>query len=520
MTIEFRLLGAVTAEIDGRPVDLGTTRQRCTLAILLAEANKTVSADQLIDRLWPDRPPRQARASLQTYLSRLRRIFAATTVDIIRRADGYLAAVDEETIDLHRFRAQLHEARRSSDDRALRLIEQALALSENQPFADLALPWLTGVGNTLLAERLAAVLDRNDLKLRRGEHAELLPSLTTLAEARPLDERVAGQLMLALYRSGRQADALAGYQRIRTQLADELGVDPGVALREVQQQILTADDGSAAAPTRAARTAGEPSGAGAPVPRQLPATPRTFVGRIGELDALRSIADDAGAAATLAISSIGGIGGVGKTWLALYWAQRNLDRFPDGQLFVNLRGFDPAQAPMAPETAIVGFLGALGVPAASMPPNLDSKVGLYRSLLATRKMLIVLDNAADAEQVVPLLPGSTTCTVLITSRTRMTSLINSHGAHSLALDILPDAEARALLAGRIGPRRLEAEPEAVAELLACCAGLPLALSIVAGRAEEAPDFPLSALAAELHDVTTRLEVLDEDPAASVRAVLS
>jgi tetratricopeptide (TPR) repeat protein len=258
------------------------------------------------------------------------------------------------------------------------------------------------------------------------------------------------------------------------------------------------------------------------VPRQLPPAPRWFTDRVDKVAALTAALDDAAEQARLVvISAIGGAGGIGKTWLALHWAHQHVDRFPDGQLFVDLRGFAPTGVPMAQGEAVRGFLDALGVDPQSIPVSLDAQVGRYRSLVAGKRMLIVLDNARDAAQVVPLLPGSPACTVLITSRDRMDGLAVTHGLRPLAVDVLDEPDARALLADRLGQSRVDAEPEATAELVACCAGLPLALSIVAGRAATQPDLPLAVLAAELRDVATRLGVLDDgDPRAAVDAVLS
>ncbi|MBW4718631.1 ATP-binding protein [Saccharothrix obliqua] len=258
------------------------------------------------------------------------------------------------------------------------------------------------------------------------------------------------------------------------------------------------------------------------VPRQLPAAPRTFAGREHELAALTAaLGDHAGRGGPVVISALGGAGGIGKTWLALRWAHRYADRFPDGQLFVDLAGFSPSGTPLTPADAVRGFLDALGVAPDRVPAGLAAQVGLYRSLLAGRRLLVVLDNARTTDQVTPLLPGSPTCTVVVTSRDRLAWLVTGHGARPLALDVLTDDEARALLAVRLGADRLAREPDAVAELVARCGGYPLALAIVAGRAEAFPEIPLAASAAELRDAGTRLGALDDgDPAASLPAVLS
>jgi tetratricopeptide (TPR) repeat protein len=257
-------------------------------------------------------------------------------------------------------------------------------------------------------------------------------------------------------------------------------------------------------------------------PRQLPSPPRWFSGRWDELVALTAALEEGrGSANTVVISAVAGAGGIGKTALTLHWAHRNLHHFPDGQLFVNLRGFDPSGTPMSPATAVRILLHALGVDGSALPADLEAQSALYRSLVATKRMLVVLDNAASVEQVAPLLPGDPTCMVIVTSRNRLPGLVTSHGAQGLRLDVLTPEQSRALLAARLGTSRLQAEPGEVDQMVAYCGGFPLALSIVAGHAEAYPDFTLSALAAELRDTAARLDALDDDdPASSLPAVLS
>ena len=259
-----------------------------------------------------------------------------------------------------------------------------------------------------------------------------------------------------------------------------------------------------------------------PVPRQLPAAPAFFTGRAHELTRLTAILNErAGSQAVVLVSVVGGMGGVGKTWLALQWAHRHVAQFPDGQLFADLRGFSPGATARSPADVLRGFLLALGVEAARIPLDLDDRAALFRSLVADRRMLVILDNARDSEQVTPLLPGSSTCMVLVTSRNRLARLVTAHGARALSVDVLTDADARELLAARLGSARLVAEPDALATLVARCAGLPLALGIIAGRAQTHPLFPLAELAAGVDDASTRLGVLDHgDSVVSLPAVLS
>ncbi|MFI0896595.1 NB-ARC domain-containing protein [Streptomyces sp. NPDC020983] len=265
----------------------------------------------------------------------------------------------------------------------------------------------------------------------------------------------------------------------------------------------------------AAAAVGAPPAPGVAAPRQLPAPPGAFVGRVHEL----ALLDDAAGAG--GVCAIGGMGGVGKTWLALHWAHARRDRFPDGELHADLRGFDPGGRPAAAAAAVRGFLVALGVAPAAVPAGAEAQAALYRSLTAERRMLVLLDNAFDTAQVTPLLPGGTGCTVLITSRRRLSGLIAAQGARTVALGVLPADDAHEVLARRLGRARLDAEPGAAADLVACCAGLPLALGIAAACAATHPDLPLATLAGDLGDDARRLDALDGgEPRADLRAVLS
>ncbi|CAL9530071.1 Regulatory protein AfsR [Actinosynnema sp. ALI-1.44] len=506
----FTVLGSVGAWSRGRPVDVGHARQQCVLVALVVDANRVVPADVLVSRVWGAEASPRARNTLHTYLARLRRALEPDFT-LERRSGGYLLAVDEEAVDLHRFRRLTAAARAAgSDDEAFALLEEALGLWRGEAFTGLDTEWLTAVRSALHTERTAAELDHADLALRAGRHDEVLPRLLVRAGERPLDERLAAQLLTALYRAGRQADALTHYELVRRTLADELGADPGPALRELHRQVLTADpalDWSPAAPEPAHRTA---------VPRQLPAAPRLFTGRGDDLVRLTKALDVGDG---VPVSVVGGAGGIGKTWLALHWAHQHLDRFPDGQLHVNLRGFAPSGDPVPPEVALRGFLEALGVAASAVPADVDARAALYRSLVAGRRLLVLLDNAADSAQVAPLLPGSPTCAVVVTSRRRLPGLVTGHGARTVELDVLGDAEARDLLARHLGADRVAAEPDAVAELVACCAGLPLALAITAARAAAHPTFPLAVWARELRSIG--LAALDTgEPGSGLDAVFS
>ncbi|AVT33030.1 SARP family transcriptional regulator [Plantactinospora sp. BC1] len=540
MAVELLLFGEVRALVDGRPLDLGHARQRCVLAALLVDANRIVPADRLLDRVWGEHRPRHARNALAGYVSRLRTLLGGSGgLAITHRSDGYLLTVQPDAVDLHRFRRLLARARslarpesldtggeapstpRIDGETPAALLEAALSLCRGEPFGTLDTPWLAGLRTTLAAERLAAELDLADLALAAGRHAELLGELAARAAGYPFDERIAGQVMTALYRCGRQADALRHYQEVRSRLAGELGMDPAPALRRLHRQILTNDptlDGPPApAPERP--PAGTATTASPSVPRQLPAPPVAFTGREYELTELDGLLDPpSGTGATAVVS---GSAGVGKSALTLYWAHRNADHFPDGQLYVNLRGFDPDGVVVAPEEAVRGFLDAFGIAARRVPVGLAAQTALYRSLVAGRRILVVLDNARDAAQVRPLLPGAPGCATVVTSRNRLAGLVAVDGARPVGVDLFSPAEARHFLARRLGTDRVAEEPAAVAEIAARCARLPLALAVVAARAAAYRSFRLTDLAAELRTAGDSLDPFDGgDPAADVRAVFS
>ena len=509
----FCLLGAVEAYLDGEPVDIGYAQLRAVLAVLLVEANHVVSVDKLVDRVWGDRRlPRNPRGGIQRSMTLLRTALAGVPqVSITWEHTGYRLSVEPGAIDLHRFQQLTAAARATEDDaHAVTLFEQARQLWRGEPFAGMDTPWFLTLRATLTDHYQAAHRDLTDLRLRAGEHAVLLPELAEGTQQHPLDERLAGQLMLALYRSGRAAHALKHYDRLRRLLAEELGTDPSPALQQLHHQLITADPVLAAPPPVARPSA-------TPVPRQLPARPRLFAGRERELARLTAALDSGG---VMVISALAGAGGIGKTWLALHWAHQHLDRFPDGQLFVDLHGFSPTDAPTPTATAVRGFLDAFGVDPGRIPADLEAQAALYRSLVAGRRMLIVLDNAADADQVVPLLPGSTTCTVLVTSRRTLTTLITRHDAEHVPLGILAEDEGRALLIERLGEARVAAEPAAVAELVRLCGQYPLALAVVASRAQACPDLPLADIAADVRDAGLDALADTTNPGASLPAVLS
>jgi DNA-binding SARP family transcriptional activator len=321
-------LGKVAVLVDGLEVDAGPDRQRCVLVGLAVDAGRVVSVDRLIERVWGDEPPLRARATLLSYLSRLRHAVPA----VVRRPGGYVLEVDPAVVDLHRFRTACARARSENDQEQARLLDQALTLWQGEALTGLSGDWAAAERDRMQRERLAAEYDLTNVLLRLGHGEDLVAGLAARADASPLDERVAGQYILALHRAGRTADALARYQHVHSRLVEDLGCDPGPALQELHQQILAADPALTAGPR-------ETLAAQAPVPRQLPATPAPFVGRRQEMDRLDAALNDT--SSINVISAIAGVGGIGKTLLALHWAHRTAERFPDGQLFVDLRGFSP-----------------------------------------------------------------------------------------------------------------------------------------------------------------------------------
>jgi DNA-binding SARP family transcriptional activator len=529
--MEFCLLGPLLVRSGGVLVPVAPGRQRAVLAALLLSGNRVVPVGELAEALWGSASPRSARASLQTYVMRLRKALGeAGRSRITTQPGGYLISLSSGELDVDRFGAGLaagrEAARAGSHAAAAAQLRAALSLWRGQPLAGVASETLALREVPRLAEmRLQALEARIDADLHLGRHAEVIVELRQLAAADPLRERLHALLMLALYRDGQQAGALAAYQTARAVLVSELGAEPGPELRRLQQQILTADPALSVAdpggPAGSART-GRVRQPAAEVPRQLPAAVPHFAGRSAELKVLDSLLDQtATVGATVVISAIAGTAGVGKTALAVHWAHQVTDRFGDGQLYVNLRGFDHTGAPAAPAEAIRGFLDALGVAAERIPAGLDAQAALYRSLLAGKRMLIVVDNARVADHVRPLLPGSPGCLVLVTSRSQLAGLAVADGADVLTLDLPSHAEARQMLTLRLGAERAAAEPDAVDQIVGLCARLPLALAVTAARAHARPRFSLAALAAELGDIASRLDVLDAgDPAASVRAVFS
>jgi DNA-binding SARP family transcriptional activator len=504
--MEFLILGPLEVRKDGRPVALRAPKQRALLAALLVRANTVVSTEQLIDDLWGDEPPATATNVLQGYVAGLRQILGQAPGDrpyLITRAPGYLLQVQPEESDLHRFERLVEQGRQAraagAPSQAAHDLRQALSLWRGPILGDRAMHRLRLTTAPRLEERRLAVLEeRLEADLALGRHADLIGELKALIVASPLRERLRAQLMLALYRSGRQSEALEVYRDARRELAKEVGIEPGRELERLQRAILTGDaslDLVTDAPAR-------PGSAGTP-PLQLPPDIGDFTGRERELARLRSFVRGkrTGQPATLAIPVVAGKAGVGKTALAVRIAHGVRARFPDGQLYVNLRGAE--LRPLPPGEVLAGFLRALGE-AGALPDELEDRTRQYRTRLAGRRVLVVLDNAADEAQVRPLLPASPACGVLITARSRLAGL---EAASTIVLDVLEPHEAVALLGRVAGARRVAAEPDAALAIAGLCGYLPLAVRVAGAKLAARPHWRLARLAERLADEHRRLDEL-------------
>ncbi len=520
------LLGPVEVHAASQAVPVTQQGLRALLALLTLAPNRVVSEPALIEGLWGRDTvrPREGNLHAQVYQLRKRLISmepGRLRPRLITRPPGYQLTLGPEESDLAEFSALTargRDAARSGDPAtAVRLLGQALALWRGPALADVAdmTSRLAAEAAGLDEQRVAVQADYADAGLAAGMHSELAVELAALVARHPLQERLRGQLMLALHRSGRRDEALARYQEGWRILRAELGVEPGPELRDLQRKILHADP-ALAAPPAAIRTRTGPN-----VPRQLPAGVRHFVGREPELSQLDSLVDQDVPGGTVVITAISGTGGIGKTALALRWSHQVAARFPDGQLYVNLRGYDPGGTPLMPADAVRGFLDALGVPPTEIPEAPDAAAALFRTMLADRQMLILLDNAKDPDQVRPLLPASAGCLVIVTSRSELTGLSITDGAVTIPLRLVSPAEAEALLAARLGSGRLAADAAATSRLIDLCARLPLALAITAARAAANPTVPLASLADQMSSEHDRLDAFDiGDAATSVRAVFS
>ncbi|TGA95318.1 BTAD domain-containing putative transcriptional regulator [Streptomyces sp. MZ04] len=494
----FSVLGPVRAWLGAKQLSMGSPQQRALLAALLMRDGRTATASELIDAVWGDDPPSQALAAVRTYASRLRKVLPPGV--LVSEAGGYAVVVACGALDLtlaEDLWAEAEKARGVADlCQARTLVNKALSLWDGEPLANVPGPYAETQRARLEEWRLQLLESRLDMDLEVGCHAESVSELTALTAAHPLRERLRELLMLALYRSGRQAEALAVYADTRRLLADELGVDPRPGLKELQQRILQAD------PALAEPSAAAPEPAAAVVrPAQLPATVPDFTGRASFVDELSEILS-AAEGRVMAVSALAGIGGVGKTTLAVHVAHVTRTHFPDGQLYVDLQGAGARAA--EPETVLGAFLRALGTSDSAIPDSLEERSALYRSTLDGRRVLVVLDNARDAAQVRPLLPGMEGCAALVTSRIRMVDLA---GAHLVDLDVMSPEEALLLFTRIVGEERVQSERKAALDVVAACGFLPLAIRIAASRLAARRTWTVSTLAAKLADERRRLDEL-------------
>jgi len=497
--LSFGVLGPVRARRGTEQLSTGSPQQRALLAALLLREGRTATAGELIDALWGEEPPSQALAALRTYASRLRKVLDPGV--LVSESGGYaVRGLAEGALDLavaQDLAAEAEKARGAGDlCHAREVLDRALHLWDGETLAGVPGPYAEAQRVRLEEWRLQLLESRLDMDLEQGCHAEAVAELTALTAAHPLRERLRELLMLALYRSGRQAEALAVYADTRRLLADELGVDPRAGLRELQQRILKADPGLAEPSAAKAEPAPTPVR-----PAQLPATVPDFTGRsafVKELGEVLSTAEGR----VMAVSAVAGIGGVGKTTLAVHVAHQARAAFPDGQLYVDLQGAGARSA--EPETVLGSFLRALGTADSAIPDSLEERAALYRSVLDGRRVLVLLDNARDAAQVRPLLPGTEGCAALVTSRVRMVDLA---GAHLVDLDVMSPDEALSLFTKIVGEERVASEREAALDVVAACGFLPLAIRIAASRLAARRTWTVAVLAAKLADERRRLDEL-------------
>ncbi|SDE11184.1 AfsR/SARP family transcriptional regulator [Glycomyces harbinensis] len=509
--MEFRVLGPLEVLHDGVEVPLRGPLQRRALAVLILDAGLTVPMHRFIAAMWDGEPPATARRQVQNTVAALRRALAAA--DPIEQAgDGYRLL--HARSDLSLFKAEVAQAKSASDaESAAQLLTTALERWRGPVLAGHGGDLIASIGVGLEESRLDAAEARFDALLALGRHRETVDELRAAAAAHPHRQQFTGRLMLALYRCGDAATALRAYEDLRARLADELGIDPDRTLRETHTAILREDPGldlhSAPVPP-ATQSDSRIS------PALLPAALPGFTGREVELDRLRALAEGD---ANLVV--VAGTGGIGKTTLAVHWARKAADRFPDGQLYADLQGFDPHGAAVRPESVVRRFLEAFGIPAERLPDSVAAQLDLYRNMLADRRVLVVLDNAEDAAQVRPLLPGGPGNFTLATSRNLLTGLAVTEGADLVKLDVLDREQATLMLEQRVGAARVAAEPDAVQRIIAVCGGLPLALAILATRAATQPRFPLGHFADQLDGVEDGLGAFaEDDPLTDVRAVFS
>ncbi|MCK7623834.1 winged helix-turn-helix domain-containing protein [Streptomyces sp. RS10V-4] len=554
--MDFSLLGPISVTNGSEELSLGPAKRRSVLALLLLQPNTTVPLEQLIDSLWEDEPPEHARTVVQGHVSRLRATLAAGGaeaygIELATHGSAYLLRLPEELIDAHRFGELVALARpEAAPADAVPLLREALGLWRGPALTGtVTSPPFAAAAHALEERRLTAVEALARAYGALGEHEQGAAMLYSAAVNHPLREGLIAALMRALFRTGRQSDALEWYHRTRRLLSEELGVDPGERLRAAYEEILRAEAGDggpkAAAPGRgggsgpadgrtfhvkhgsdgAPAAAGQAGASGAQsgrpragaAPRLLPRPPARFLGREGQLAALtEALLDRTTGESPLAV--VAGPAGVGKTACAVQWGHLQAGAFPDGQLFADLRGFGEGDE-AAPAEILRDFLQALGTPPERVPGSAQAASALFRSLVAERRLLVVLDNARSSAQVRPLLPGGPHCATVVTSRSRLDGLVATDCARPVGLQALGHEEGTALLGAMLGPDRVAEDPAAARELVDLCDGLPLALRAAAAQLTARPRWRLARLASALRDERRRLALLsaeDTGVAAALR----
>ncbi|MFD7904264.1 BTAD domain-containing putative transcriptional regulator [Kitasatospora sp. NPDC059747] len=507
--LRFQVLGPMQAWRGEQPLSLGSPQQQAVLTSLLLQQGRPVTTQDLVDGIWGERPPPQAIAALRTYVSRLRTVIEphrevrAPAEILVSVSDGYALRISSGTLDLSVFETTVTEAAtaRTKGDpaEAHRLLVSALALWRGRALAGVPGPYADSQ-RLRLAERHVSVWEECcAVALEIGLHTEVVAELSSLTSEHPLRERLRELLMLALYRCGRQAEALGVYTDTRKLLIDELGVEPGAGLSAMHARILAGDPALTPPTGTGPAAVRHDATTSVPAPAQLPADVSDFSGREGLVNELRAVLQSATGQAVV-VTSLAGIGGVGKTTLAVHVAHSVRAEFPDGQLYVDLRG--AGASPAEPAVVLGDFLHALGV--TEIPDSVEQRSALYRSLLANRRMLILLDNAQDADQLRPLIPGVSGCAVLATSRSRLAGI---PGAHLVDVEELTPAEALALFSAIVGEQRVSSEPDAALAVVTACGFLPLAVRIAAARLASRPRWSISDLARRLADQRRRLDEL-------------
>ncbi len=497
--LQIGLLGPMELSIDGRCVELTAGRLRTLLAVLALTAGESVSVDRLAAAIWDGRLPADARRAVQVYVARLRAELGAEL--IVTSTAGYALRAEPDQVDALRFARLLDAAASSASSSAEHgLLVEALTLWRGAPFEDLRSPWLEASIAPQLVERYLAGTERRiDLDIAAGRAVELAAELAELTIRHPLREPLWVRRLVVLELCGRHAEALDQYETVRSRLAEDLGADPGPELQAAHADLLA---GRTPATARHDDRAAERW----PVPQQLPIDIDGFTGRDAALRWFDGWIDEGeDSLRRPVIAAIAGAAGIGKSALAVHAAHRHAARFPGGQLYVDLQAATAGVQPVAPLEVLGRFLRALGMEARVIPTELDEASAAFRSRVADRKVLVVLDNAADAAQVRPLLPAGPGCAVLVTSRPVLSGI---DGARHLRLDVLAPNEATELLGRLAGHARIAAEPEAAADVISACAWLPLALRIAGARLAARRTWPVRAMAERLADAQRRLDELE------------